>query len=486
MTTLAVAPNYRALRSLPPKGVVVAMELARRRLIDFLSFTWPDVHRPFHLTRFHQALAQILEHAVENRQNVIISTPPQHGKSTLVSMAFPAWWLGKHPGNSVILTSYAASLAYRNSRAIRDLVESRAFRALYPGVRTDPSSRAVDQWRLAAPHSGRVVAAGVGGPITGHGADLGIIDDPFENWMQAHSKTYRDRVWDWYKGTFRTRIHAGGTIVIISTRWHPDDLIGRLLKEQSERWAYYNFQAIFEGNCGRPDPLGRSAGEPLAPELYPLAELERIRADVGDVVWEAEYQGCPREVTETFIDVSRFRIVDEVSLADKEIVTTRVRYWDLAASDAPTASYIVGLRLEVTSQGRWFITDVVRFRALWPRAREIIRGTILRDGPGVLQGIENVAFQRAAYDDLRSLIERTHRIQKVRVVGDKVARTAYFIGPLTSGRLYVLQRPWLQEFLDEMREFPHGVHDDQVDALSGAAFMARQVVPRRARGRSWL
>ena len=478
-----IAPNWRTLQQLPPQAAVAAMELARRHVGDFASFTWADVHRPLLMTPFHRKLAEILEQAAERRQNIILSTPPQHGKSTFVSVAFPAWWLGRHPGDSVILTSYAASLAYRNSRAVRDVVEGAAFRMLYPDVGTDPASRAVDAWKLAPPHTGQVVAAGVGGPITGHGAELGIIDDPFENWMQAQSKTYRDRVWDWFKGTFRTRIHENGVMVLISTRWHPDDLIGRLLKHQPERWVYYNFQAVYEGNCGRDDPLGRKIGEPLAPALYSLEALRSIEEDVGPRVWEAEYQGCPMSVSEVLLDVSKLQIEDDVP--DNVKMRYAVRYWDLAASDAPGSSYTTGLKLGVDERGEWWVLDIARTRSLWPQTREMARQTLLKDGPSVVQGIENVGFQRAAYDDLRSLAPEGYRIRRVKVVGDKASRTVYFSGPLAAGKIHVLRRPWTQAFLDELREFPHGANDDQVDALSGAAYMLRRQTPQKARSRSW-
>jgi len=264
----------------------------------------------------------------------MIFAPPQHGKSELASVRLPAFWLGHRPNEPVILASYGASLAENKSRQAREIVESAEYQELFPGITTRRDSRAVNHWQLAAPHRGSMLAVGVGGPITGHGAMLGIIDDPFENWEQAQSQTIRDKVWEWWRTTFRTRIWEGGAIVLIMTRWHEDDLAGRLLQEQADRWVVLRLPALAETQeerdendrrlglpTGQPDPLGREPGEPLCPKRFSRSALEELRRDVGPVAWAAEYQGVPRAPEGNRFKRHWFPIVDAAPA-----MARRVRY----------------------------------------------------------------------------------------------------------------------------------------------------------------
>lgn len=164
----------------------------------------------------HGLIARALGDVISGKtKRLMIFAPPQHGKSELVSVRLPALWLARRPDDPVILSSYAASLAYTKSYQARGVVESDEFAVMFPSVRTDQASRAKDHWNLSRPYRGSMLASGVGGPVTGHGAMLGIIDDPFENWEQAQSATIRERVWDWWRGTFRTRIWEHGAVVLI-------------------------------------------------------------------------------------------------------------------------------------------------------------------------------------------------------------------------------------------------------------------------------
>ena len=184
----------------------------RTRLLDFTEYTYPQ----YVADPVHALMAVTLDRVVAGElKRLMIFAPPQHGKSELISVRLPAFWLGTHPDDPVILTSYGATLAESKSRQVRDILIGDEFRSLFgelapvdEPVQLRPDSRAVARWQLAE-HRGSMLAVGVGGPVTGHGARLGIIDDPFENWEQASSQTHRDRVWDWYRGTFRTR-HLGG------------------------------------------------------------------------------------------------------------------------------------------------------------------------------------------------------------------------------------------------------------------------------------
>lgn len=295
-------------------------EAARENLVDFTTFTF-GLYRP---DPAHRLIASALDRVVSgDLKRLMIFAPPQSGKSQLVSVHLPAFWLGHHPNDPVILCTYAASLAHNKSREARNLVESQEYAELFPNVATDGTSRAVDHWELAPPLRGGLLAAGVGGPITGHGAKLGAIDDPFENWEQAYSPTIREKVWEWWRGTFRTRIWEDGAIILVLTRWHEDDLAGRILLDQGDQWEVLRLSATGETQqdrdkrnekigleVGLPDPLEREVGEALCPTRFSIGALAQIKVDVGTIVWESQYMGCPVRPEGNRFKRSWFKIVD--------------------------------------------------------------------------------------------------------------------------------------------------------------------------------
>jgi hypothetical protein len=276
---------------------------ARSSLLDFTRYTFPT----YRADPAHQLLAEALDAVTRGELlRLMVFMGPQFGKSELCSVRLPAYWLGRRPDDPVILTSYAASLAESKSRQARAVGEGQEYAALFPGLATRRDSRAVDHWHLDGRRGG-MPAAGVGGPVVGHGGLLGIIDDPFENWEQAQSPVMREKVWEWYRTTFRTRIREGGAIVLVQTRWHEDDLAGRLLAEQPGEWAVLRLPAVAEAQAerdqanerlglppGEPDPLGRAPGEPLCPSRFSKPALEQLRRDVGTLAWYGQYQGVPR------------------------------------------------------------------------------------------------------------------------------------------------------------------------------------------------
>nr|MDP9473012.1 terminase family protein [Chloroflexota bacterium] len=251
---------------------LVDTEDSRRRLIPFTRRMFP-AYQP---ARHHALIAAQLE-AIERGEldRLIVTMPPRHGKSTLASEHFPAWYLGRNPDKRIIACSHTAQLAYTFSRRARNIVTAPA----YPfTVRLASDLSAVQSWDIAGTRGG-YVAAGVGGPITGMGANVLLIDDPVKSAEEADSPTYREAAWEWWTGTARTRLEPGGAVVVIGTRWHEDDLIGRLL--QSGHWDVLHLPALSEDDAA------------LWPERFDLAALERIRTEIGSRNWEAQYQGRP-------------------------------------------------------------------------------------------------------------------------------------------------------------------------------------------------
>lgn len=421
----------------------------------------------------------------------MIFAPPQHGKSELVSVRLPAYWLGKRPSDPVILSSYGATLAEGKSRAARDIVESHEYKALFgdlgpseiESVETRPDSRSVKRWQLAQPHRGSMLAVGVGGPVTGHGALLGIIDDPFENWEQAQSETYRDKVWEWWRGTFRTRIWEGGAIILIMTRWHEDDLAGRLLSQQPGQWTVLRLPAVAETqeerdendrHMGRPagaaDPLGRAPGEALSPQRFSAQELEAIRADVGTMVFAAEYQGAPRAPEGNMFKRHMFPLVDALPST-----VWRVRYWDKAASIKKGSKFSAGVRLSISPEGRVTIEDVVRGQWTTHERRKVMKQTAELDAQqfGGKHMVVVHIEQEPGSSGLDSVNDEIRMLAGYPVfadppTGNKDVRLTPFQAQAQAGNVQLLRGHWNSDYIDEMAAIPNGVYRDQADATSGA------------------
>lgn len=242
-----------------------------------------------HLDLIDDAFRRI---AAGEKLQVMLTMPPRHGKSQRASRWGPLWYLRRHPDKRVMLASYGAELADGHGRWVRDQLRTYGDAM---GVRLDPNSRAANRFDLEQERGssvrGGMVTAGVGGGLTGLGFSLGIIDDPFKGSEDANSPAQRERVWDWYQSVFYTRRAPGASLILINTRWHENDLSGRILENEPENWLQIDLPAIAfqEG-----DPLGRAPGQPLWPQQYDNDELSDIKRAVGERVWWALYQQQPR------------------------------------------------------------------------------------------------------------------------------------------------------------------------------------------------
>jgi hypothetical protein len=242
-----------------------------------------------HLALIDQAFARI---AAGEKLQVMLTMPPRHGKSQRASRWGPLWYLRRHPTHRVMLASYGADLADDHGRWVRD--QLREYTGTL-GISLNPASHAANRFDLEVPRGssvrGGMVTAGVGGGLTGKGFNLGVIDDPFKGHDDASSPAQRDRVWEWYRSVFFTRRAPGASIILINTRWHEDDLSGRLLAHEPHRWLQIDLPALADSPD---DALGRTIGEPLWPDQYDAQELADTRESVGERVWYALYQQKPR------------------------------------------------------------------------------------------------------------------------------------------------------------------------------------------------
>jgi hypothetical protein len=242
-----------------------------------------------HLALIDDAFARI---AAGERLQVMLTMPPRHGKSQRASRWGPLWYLRRHPTHRVMLASYGADLADDHGRWVRDQLREYSDTL---GISLNPASHAANRFDLEAPRGssvrGGMVTAGVGGGLTGKGFNLGVIDDPFKGHDDASSPAQRERVWEWYRSVFFTRRAPGASIIVINTRWHENDLSGRLLAHEPHRWLQIDLPALADS---ADDALGRSIGDPLWPDQYDAQELADTRESVGERVWYALYQQKPR------------------------------------------------------------------------------------------------------------------------------------------------------------------------------------------------
>jgi predicted phage terminase large subunit-like protein len=443
--------------------------------LHFTSYTFPA----YRADPVHALIAATLDRVVAGEiQRLMIFAPPQHGKSELVSVRLPAYWLARRPDDPLILASYGADLAYNHSGQARQVLEGAEFATLFPGIRTRRDSRAVNHWRLAGQRGG-LLAVGVGGPITGHGARLGIIDDPFENWEQAQSETWRARVWEWYRTTFRTRIWEQGAIILIMTRWHEDDLAGRLLHEHAGQYTVLRLPALAESQAerdannarlglgaGDADPLARAPGDPLAPSRFSQAALASLRNDVGGLGWAAEYQGVPTALEGTLFRRQWLPIVDAAPAAAR-----RVRYWDKGGTEGG-GDFSVGTLMNRSPEGVFIVENVVRGQWSSHQRNEVMAQTAQLDGQRptpVTIWVEQEGGsggKESAEATVRLLAG--YNVHTETVTGSKTTRAQPFAAQCEAGNVRLLRGDWNAAYLDELTSFPFGRHDDQVDASSGA------------------
>lgn len=412
--------------------------------------------------RHHALLLEKLEQvALGTVDRLMVLMPPGSAKSTYASLIFPAWWLRCHPASSVVAASHTAELAEHFGRQLRNLVAGQS-EALGYGLARD--NHAAHRFRINA--GGEYFATGIHGPVTGRRADLVVIDDPIKSHAEADSAPAREHLWNWYRAELITRLKPRGRIVLVMTRWHEDDLGGRLLAS-GDNWDVLRLPALAEPEG---DPLGRRPGEALWPEWEDATALARKRLTVGARVWHALYQQAPRPDEGSLFPVARIGFAEAVPGEAR-----MVRAWDLAATEASAGGdpdWTVGLKLAADAAGGLVVVDVVRFRGGPHEVADCILQTAQRDGRAVAVGLPQDPGQ-AGKQQVAWLSRQLagYRVVASPETGAKLTRAMPVAAQVEAGRLALLRAAWNQPLLNEMRDFPHGRKDDQVDALSRAYAM---------------
>ncbi|NLT36712.1 MAG: phage terminase large subunit [Methanomassiliicoccus sp.] len=387
---------------------------------------------------------------------LIITMPPRHGKSMLVSQYFPPWFLGTFPDKRVMLASYEAGFASSWGRKARDIME--AYGPAVWGIQVREDSKASDRWDLKG-HPGGMVTAGVGGPLTGKGADVLIIDDPIKNAEEASSKVIREKAWEWYQSTAYTRLEPGGAVILIQTRWHKDDLAGRLLSQKArggEKWDVLNLPAIApEG-----DILGRVPGAPLWPERFDLPRLRAIKDTVGTYFWMAMYQQSPTEPGGNILKrewFTYYRDVPELHFI--------VQSWDCAFKSGKASDYSACTTWGQTPGG-YCLLDVWRGRVEYPDLIRMARAQYDKHRPHAVI-IEDAGSGQSLLQDLRR--ESIIPALPIKATKDKETRVNVISPLFESGRVHFPERhELLADLQEELLNFPNAEHDDMVDSISQA------------------
>jgi len=320
----------------------------------------------------HYYIAEALERVARREiDRLIIQVPARHGKTELAGRSFPAWCLGREPGLQFIAASASADLARDTGREVRNIVQSEAYRLVFPGVDLEEDAKAAGKWKTS--QGGAWYSIGVGGDILGRGADIILIDDPYGSMADAQSETIRESVWRWYNGTLYNRLNSDGAIVIIGHRLHEDDLQGRLIERMkaggdTDQWTIVKLPALAEED----DPLGREIGAPLWPERFPARKLERIRANTFARDWSAIYQQNPVP------DEGEFFSPDAIQLrSHTDDVVAWIRGWDLGGT--AQGDWTVGVMMGLTKTKRVVIGDVKRMRGRPEQVAELIKETARSD-----------------------------------------------------------------------------------------------------------
>ncbi|HQT87975.1 MAG TPA: phage terminase large subunit [Acidiphilium sp.] len=429
------------------------------RRTDFLTFACAVLSARAEVpARHHRLLIDHLQKVADGTTDrLMVLMPPGAAKSTYGSVLFPAFWFTAHPVSDVIMACHTASLAEHFGRTTRKVITEHG--KPY-GLALSGDGRAAG--RLALQGGGNYFAAGVRGPITGRRADLVVIDDPIKSWAEADSRVARDALDQWYRAELISRLKPRGRIVLILTRWHADDLAGRLMAG-TENWTVLRLPALAEAD----DALGRAEGDALWPEWEDRVALQRRRAAVGERAFAALYQQAPQSASQKLFSVDAAVVLD----APPPLVA-QIRGWDLAATPdggRGDPDWTAGVKVGMTAGGDFVVLDVVRVRAGPADVERVLLNTARQDGAATQISLPQDPGQAGIWQ-VQSL---TRALAGFPVIsspetGAKFTRAQPAAAALQSGRLRVLRAAWTDQFLAELRAFPDGDKDDQVDALARA------------------
>lgn len=448
--------------------IAIQLELRKRDFHRFLSSTVPNFVDGWLYNVLAEKLKKFAQDIRDQKSpRLIVCMPPRHLKSETISVRFPVWCMLNNPGWEIICTTYGSALSERLSRRARALMTEKYVQTLWPHARIDPNQFSVKEWKMFhgaefnLPTTFRAV--GRGGALTGSGAHCLICDDLIKDQSEADSSRIRDDMWHWFNSTARTRLSPGGGIIVVNTRWHKDDITGRLIAESEsgtgDKWEIVNFPAIAEH-----DEQYRKLGEALHPARFDVFALEKMKRALPARWWDALYQQRP---TSSGGEILKSRWFTEWDTPPEMDMV--VQSWDLrfSRSQSVGSSYVVGQvwgargakrYLLDEMRGRWSYTesrDAIREMCeRWPQATAVLIEN-KANGPAIESDLENEVPGLILYNPRGDKIQRLERVSPLIRAGD------IFIPPKDVA-------PWIDDWLGEVCAFPRAPNDDRVDAMAMA------------------
>jgi len=444
-----------------------AAENAQKSFMAFVQKVWPGFIHGAHHTKMAAAFERVAEGKVKR---LIINMPPRHTKSEFASYLLPAWFLGKFPNKKVIQTSHTAELAVGFGRKVRNLVDQDTYREIFPAVALQSDSKAAGRW--ATNKGGEYFAIGVGGAVTGKGADILIIDDPHSEQEAAQAETnpeIYDKTYEWYTSGPRQRLQPGGAIIIVMTRWSKKDLTGQVIKAAGQRsgeeWEVIEFPAILP------------SGKPLWPQFWPRHELEALQKELPHGKWMAQYQQNPTSESSAIVKREWWQVWEDEEAPHCEFT---LMAWDTAFEKSNRADYSALTHWGVfykdddtgTKQANIILLNAFRDRLEFPALKKKALELWEEDQPDSVI-IEKKASGAPLIYELRSMGIPVQEFTPSKG-NDKIARLNAVADLFASGRVWAPNTHWAEEVIEEVASFPAGEHDDYVDSVSLALMRFRK------------
>lgn len=433
----------------------------------FLTFVG-EMWSAFISGRHHKIMADAFERVANGElKRLIINMPPRHTKSEFASYLFPAWFLGKFPEKKIIQTAHTAELAVGFGRKVRNLVNTEHYQQIFP-TKLSSDSKAAGRWNTHA--GGDYFAIGVGGAVTGKGADVLIIDDPHseQEAMQGNPEVY-DRVFEWYGSGPRQRLQPGGSIIIVMTRWSKKDLTGQILansmKREGDEWEVIEFPALLP------------SGNPLWEEFWSKKELEAIKAEIPVSKWEAQYQQNPTSEEGAIIKREMWKIWEGEEPPFCDYI---IQSWDTAFEKNNRADYSActtwGVFYKTNAEGfdipNIILLDAFKERMEFPELKQKAKEMYMEWEPDNLI-VEKKAAGAPLIYELRQLGIPLQEYTPSKG-SDKIARVNAISDMFASGFVWCPATRWAEEVMEECAAFPNGEHDDIVDSTSQALLRFRK------------